>query len=293
MSSSSNLQVPLQVPTEILDHILEDLDVASHDDRSSLLACSYANQALGVLAQKRLFRDVAISVKIGELYTETLFYEDNDGLTTGRKLLALLNVSPHIASYIQSITVTDVVQPPGLDQPSWSPEPNSIKSDNSEFPLYIITARAQNLKKLFLSISSLDSRHCFWSLMLPKMQNFFTQLAQRLHGIGLHPIEQVPMSIFHCSVVDELEISSMHMISNVVPPSQVKLKSLNLQYRGPSLDCIGYLWLSCFDSPSSAFDITDLRTLKVSPNATFPGLEDILKLCSKSLRNLNVLGVKG
>lgn len=289
MSSSSKLKTPL--PVEILDHILGDLDSGSPDAKSSLLACSYANRAFGAIAQKRLFRDLSISIKVSQRGSRAItFYEDNDGLTTGRKLLDLLNISPHIASFIQSITVTDAVQPPGTGQPVWSPRPNSIKSDNSEFPLYIITARAKNLKKLFFTLSSLDGLRYFWSSMPHKMQDFLTQLTQRLPGIGFHSFLGVPMSIFYSSIVHELQISHIDINTNVIPPSKVKLESLDFLFLPHTANLRERV--SWFNSPSSAFEITDLRTLKVSPN-DFSGLEDILALCSKSLRSLDLQAVNG
>lgn len=286
-ASSSNTQLP--VPVEIMDQILDNL-YASYYEEKSLLACSYANHTLRVLCQRRIFRDITISVKVHQNHLSAIFSEDNQ--TTGIKLLYLLNNSPHIAPYIQSLTITEVERPVVLGQLS-SPGPNSISSYSKEFPLYIITARAKDLKKLNISFPSLTG--LLWSSMEPKLRDFFTQLVvgRRLPAVGFISFHQLPMSLFfHCYFLEELQISDMYMDKNEAPSNKVKLKSLHLAHQKyATFTTTAREEFSWFKSQKSAFDITGLRTLKVS--YPFPGLEDMLLLCSNSLRTLHLKAAEG
>src|SRR6266508_1467060 len=96
--------MPPEVPAELYDEIVSYL----WNDNAALKSCSLTCQAMTGPSQRRLFYSVAIRPSLALLLGEyrTSFHNTTSGTSADFK--KLLDESPHIAEYVESLHIIDV-----------------------------------------------------------------------------------------------------------------------------------------------------------------------------------------
>ncbi|KAF8869005.1 hypothetical protein CPB84DRAFT_1856860 [Gymnopilus junonius] len=263
------------LPDDVWDLILDHFDDSSPHDRSALFACSYVNRNLSILSQKRIFKDVRLnydSVDGTDPQDTTILVESNQ-TTTGRKFLQLLEGSPHIASYVHSLTVQTNSQ---RDQ-AWKSRLFEPTCCLPGFSLYQIASQLDQLTGFTLQ-GSLK-----WERIEQRTQSFLLNVVRRMQRLRLASVEQLPISAFQgCRDLQELCISSLNwdIPDDIIHVKKVKLSNLDIGNPSTQVD----FGVEIFDSPHSPFDFTQLRTLRLSTlRYTVAGINRMLSVCAESL----------
>jgi len=92
--------MPRQVPSEMFNEIIGHL----WNDIPSLKACSLANRIMTVPSQKRLFYCICLRAPRSMLKDS---WAENETSGTSYDFSRLLDRSPHIAGYVQSLFIMD------------------------------------------------------------------------------------------------------------------------------------------------------------------------------------------
>ena len=128
MAENKDATPPIRpvLPTELLEAVINRLNPEAQAGREALLSCSYAGSALLPVAQRRLFQNTTVRFTLGLERGIAHLVEDLTLGSTGRKLLDLLNQSPHIASYIRSFNILSETPPWRLQAPSATVDRKSV-----------------------------------------------------------------------------------------------------------------------------------------------------------------------
>ena len=269
------------LPLELLVLIIDNVDSSSEEGRQSLRNLSLANNALRSICQERLFRTVelyyvtSIDVRDG---TTLLFSEDEDN--TGRRFLDTLARSPHIGPFVRYLEITTLQ----LDPMEFTPPPKS-NSESASFSLYSIVPALPNLKGF-----SVSKRPPFWGYAVgEQMEACLSSLASFVTQLELSSLPTLPTSIFSgCRNLRDLSVSSLELgegdITSRDSMQKVKLRKLELGFCFPA----DVFATTCFNTPQSPLDISELRSLSLSPIRFLytTSLNVWLPLCFSALEHL-------
>ncbi|KAF8880804.1 hypothetical protein CPB84DRAFT_1851739 [Gymnopilus junonius] len=249
------------LPNDVLETVISNLDTTFVPDRTSLHNLSYTNYILKTMCQKQLFSDTYIVVKGRRNKTGTYFFEDNT--TTGRRFLQLIRHSPHLARYVQVFNLNVYG---GLPPHNSTVSENSLSND-AAFPLYVILPQLLNIRKFAIRLDSDKVGPPSWSKLDTRLQEFFTDILQRLPQVNLRGYFGLPPSVFaNCPALKELHIARSYRHASVEPADSF--------FMDP--------W---FTPESGVIDLTGLKTLEIQ--APVPAIAGILRLCSGSLESLD------
>ncbi|KAF8874962.1 hypothetical protein CPB84DRAFT_558463 [Gymnopilus junonius] len=146
----------LMFPRELQYAVINAIDISSSDGQHSLVNCSYANRALSVICQQRIFEYVEISYVAFDAEDIGVILHD-DERTTGHKFLNLLAGSPHIGPYVRNLTMRTL---PHRGRPK-SAKYSTESSNTPFFSLYAIMPQLHNLKGFITSPADLYPWHSF------------------------------------------------------------------------------------------------------------------------------------
>ena len=276
-----NDNVMAMLPPEILYLIIRELEASAPEDRRALRSCSLANHTLSSISRKRLFQDVDISFAfLQNDHFRFVFYDGFE--TTGRKFRNLLRRAPHIAQYVDNLTIVALKEGGGPGSPALAGSPNEY-SPSPSFSLYEIVPRLVNLKGLFTRSTSC---HAF-SLLDDRTGAFFSTISSSVLKLGLDMFVGLPLSMFSSNAnLKELRIPSIANCEQDSLPCAAKAKLRHLEAGSPSSSVESFF--SLLNTPSSPFDISHLRSLTVSdPFCSVSALEEVAKLCSNTLEVLD------
>ncbi|KDR83199.1 hypothetical protein GALMADRAFT_221128 [Galerina marginata CBS 339.88] len=290
--SSTQMSTQLQIPVELLELIVANVDLLTSDRRQTLVACSYANRTLTAMCQKHIFRDIQIRQKVDRVSEGTIFTEDQGA--DGERFLALIKSpkSRHLAAYVRNLAI-NVVHELSYGYVNYKPDPNCHSSLKPDFPLYDITTRLPNLKR-FAVLSSIGRTFTEWDTLHKRIQTFFSDLVQRLPEIDLRFFEDMLVSTFYnCPALEVLHVSAFHT-TEIIPSCRSRLKFLDIGYDSPGL-IKGAYFLNHFDPVYSPLDVTHLTGLKLaSIEFLASDVNKILALCANTLESLDLeVGVYG
>ena len=142
------------LPLELLVEIIQFIDATSQDGQLTLSSFGLTNRALIEPCQRRIFQEVEISYiqsRANRSVLAPILIRDgdtsNNEFTTGYLFGKLLATSPHIASYVNTLTVR-VSQGSGSFDPFDGPPAGISTSEMESFSLYAIIPQLYNLKAL-------------------------------------------------------------------------------------------------------------------------------------------------
>ncbi|PPQ71724.1 hypothetical protein CVT26_007634 [Gymnopilus dilepis] len=277
------------LPQELLFHIIDNVDPSSEQGQQSLRATSLAGHALRIICQERLFQKVQISyVASVDHLRGMIFILSEDERTTGQRFRDVLNRSPHIGAYVQSLTINTSKKPwsGSLDPEDMFGLPKCY-SELPSFSLYSIVAAMPNLKKF--SVSSSSSKTFFAGNNVGKcMHACLSSIVSRVTDLDLTILPSIPVSIFSgSSSLQDLRVSSLKKSNTLTAQGAVtktKLRKLMFLFLCPE-DRVVIKWLN---SPHSPLDISELRSLSGSiiPLYSASILNEWLPLCFSALEEL-------
>ena len=272
------------LPFELLDLIIDNVDPSSRAGQSILKVCNLANQTLHSICQRRLFEEISLTYKLGHVEGGTVLYDDER--TTGHKFLNLINTSPHICTYVKKLSIDELPReamlPSDPSRRSWN------ASDSATFSLYAIISQCKALEA-FVPRCYFD-----WNpsrrFIEERTQAFFLQLVRRVKEVDFRTLQYFPITAFSgCHNLERLHITSLgeaegHNHDTPSPEAkQVHLLSLVLN------DVTEDEAVSWFDSSFSPLNISRLHSLTISlKRRNIPAMEKVVALSSESLENLDL-----
>ncbi|PPQ69393.1 hypothetical protein CVT24_001662 [Panaeolus cyanescens] len=276
---------PQKLPVEIQDIIVDFLS----SNRPALQALTLTNRHFRSLAQPKCLSKITLKIN-------TNLLKSVPDPISPRSFLDLLDTSPHIASYVRSISI---IQPPcELPRPTLAARATETKVIEE------IMSRTHNIRDLCFPVSSYrDGALGFLPLWSTLEEGLRTLIAKFYQKKSTYP-RTVDLRAF--SYVPEQVLSSFRDIRNlhIAPldiPTQaaVGTASQGNEAQPDTLNVLNTLELCFYEdwnsweptlqflrSPTSNFDLTRLGTLITSMFLTSAQLESILLLCSENLRHL-------
>lgn len=276
------------LPTELIHHIFDTLYDDSHI--ATLKACSLVDPLFCTLSQMRILSRVILrqentyptisspSTVITPTYSPAVHF------------LQVLDMSPHIATYIQSLTIQcDWIVAGAIYMDHW------VGSDTA---LAIVLPRLLNLRRVSISGNRVvlplrQHKPRPWNTVSQGMTSVFSTkiLPYALTDLDVTGISLFPIDLLRqCPSLKRLSISSLHFVSEKGIPAADKGNSI------PQLDYLHLEDISdleemtqCFSTPSFPLDITCLRELSVHPSGQ-QDLEEIA-LCSAWAKSVTCLRI--
>ncbi|KDR83187.1 hypothetical protein GALMADRAFT_239024 [Galerina marginata CBS 339.88] len=278
----------IQLPIEVLELIVDNVNSVPSEDRQALVNCSYANQVLGVMCQKRIFRNIQIKQEVDRVAREGYLFTEARG-SDGERFLELIKTekSRHLASYVRNLTI-NIVHALEYNHGRSELNPRNHNSTDPHFPLYAIVPRLQNLKR-FAVITSDPGMAVEWDTMESRLLTFLSDIAQQVPELDFRFFLDPGMEIFsNCPSLEVLLISAVHTNTTAPPPSKAKLRFFDFGSHSPS-QVKGDWALSHFDPIYSPLDLTHLTGLKLSSIVFFASdVNSILALCANTLESLDL-----
>ncbi|PPQ72241.1 hypothetical protein CVT26_007000 [Gymnopilus dilepis] len=294
------------LPIELQEQIVDNIDATSQDGQQTLSALSRTSHAFTPYCQRLLFRSVEITYaqsRSGPTRYETRIaphiiippYVIRDGdasegePTTGRLFCDLLRTSPHIASYVSSLTVHVSVSRP-YDPPSAHTPSSAIDS----FSLYTIIPLLSNLSTFVIDSTFPTS----WGEMEDRLKGFLASIIATIPRVGLFLFRSMPTTLFSdCTRLEDLSTFPLDPALPAPTPvptpatvaehpgseSKAHLRVLRVSHDPKLAD-----WFRGLHPWPASLSLSHLRSLRVFDFMQGNRLNDLLSLCSSTLEELDI-----
>ncbi|PPQ97607.1 hypothetical protein CVT26_002365 [Gymnopilus dilepis] len=280
------------LPLELLVEIIQFVDATSQDGQLTLSSFGLTNRALIEPCQRRIFQEVEISYiqsRANRSVLAPILIRDgdtsNNEFTTGHLFGKLLATSPHIASYVNTLTVR-VSQGSGSFDPFDGPPAGILTSEMESFSLYAIIPQLYNLKALLTYSRSPKP----WDEMGVRLKGFLVSSIPKFPRIGLAFFQSVPTYVFcHCNNLEDLCVISLKPGSPGTTHQSHGEPNLRVLEVGFHTISAGQPMTDWFRGPYPPLSLSQLRILRVS-NQWCMGkhIEGLLLLCSETLEELDI-----
>ena len=292
--SEAGMNLPV-LPLEILVEIVRSIDATSQEGRRTLSTFARTSHIFTKLCQKRIFRDVEIDyIKSGinpygwSHHTFVIRDGDtsNNEFTTGHLFRALIYTSPHIASYVHTLTVRVSEDKATRWTTGRPPMTQMTTSAMDSFSLYTILPRLPNLTA-FLTYGRLP---ILWHNLELTTQTHFSRIISQYPSVGLSLFQYLPPMLFcQCTKLEHLSVGSLWPIQLDVEVKMVcktSLRTLEIGFQNSTEDLPMAEW---FRNPYPALSLSRLQSLKVSDiHCRGDHLEALLELCATTLEELDI-----
>ncbi|PPQ75270.1 hypothetical protein CVT26_014784 [Gymnopilus dilepis] len=273
-SSTSTEQV---LPIEVLKAIVYELDPSTQAGRNALQTCASAGRPLLSASQRRLFQSTTVTFQLFTVGSTKYLVED--GIATGKKLLELLDGSPHLAPYIRSLKIVMQGVPGWSNLAVWSSEPS--------FPLRAILLKLPELQELSLSG---PSARVNWRAFDPTIWEILGEVAPKVTKLSvLNMMASVPTSFFlKYHRLQNLWVHSLDMETTVQPATKLKIEGFRISLDDfvPGMNGNETIF-TAFNAPFCPFDFSRLRKLVITIRDLW-NANEILQSCCDTLESLEV-----
>ncbi|TFK28658.1 hypothetical protein FA15DRAFT_507748 [Coprinopsis marcescibilis] len=241
-----------ELPTELMQQIMGNLA----DDEPTLMSTALASPTFRDICQQMLFKEIKFT-----------FVASCDQVHPGAKLLPILKASPLIASYIQSVSISDG----HIIRRNYRPVAASRLANDSDF------AEVLNLLSLQGRVKDISLSNLRWSKLSSTTRNAIFVLC-RSRSIQTASIESSPFqltglfgqSLKHLTISlsqsESCSLLASSPLETATPPSQLQSLHISLcNYRGQSklTNIVNFLL-----DPAATIEIHGLRDLYMYRGST-------------------------
>jgi hypothetical protein len=254
------------LPTELIHDIFDTLYDDSHI--ATLKACSLVDPLFCTLSQMRILSRVILHQENTYPTLSSPATIITPTYSPAVHFLQVLNMSPHIATYIQTLTIQcDWIVVGAIFMDHW------VGRDTA---LAIVLPRLINLRRVSISgnrvvLSLKQHKPRPWDTISQGLTSVFSNKIPScaLTDLDVTGIELFPIDLLRqCPALKRLSMSSLHF------DPEKKILAADEGYSVPQLDYLHLEDLSdledvtqCFSAPSFPLDITCLRELSVHPSS--------------------------